>query len=140
VVATTCCVVWVRVTVETGAGFGAGLGTVTFVVRTVRTVCVLVVVGVAAGVADASGVTVALGSGVTGVASVTGGGFAVVTGAGSVGGTAWAHNGVEESASAAAIAGRAPASLNWVVLVIIQNNRGRGRRWHGYRPAEPQGR
>ena len=93
----------VRATVDvaTGAGFVA----VTLAFRTVRTARVVVVVD-----AEASGVTVALGSGATGVASVTGG-AASVAGAGWVsvvtGWVAWANKGVEESARAAAIAGRA---------------------------------
>jgi len=44
---------------------------------------------------------------VAGAASVTGGGAVWVTGAGSVGWTSCANEGVEESARAAAIAGRA---------------------------------
>jgi hypothetical protein len=68
---------------------------------------------VVATVADASGVTVALESGVTGVASVTGGVVGAGWGAsaaGSVvdgGAVCCASSGVEESARAAAIAGRA---------------------------------
>jgi hypothetical protein len=66
-VAAVCCVACVRVTVETGARFGAAI----LAVRAVRTVRVLVVVAV--GAREASGVTVAFGLGATGVASVTGG-------------------------------------------------------------------
>ena len=129
-------VVTVRLAVV--AGFGApGLA-----VRTIRTVLAFVVV---ADDAEASGVTVALGSGVTGgvsvvvtgEASAAGGGLGVATGAGSVGCTAWASKGVEESARAAAIAGRARVRASCWVLVIIKDNRACGRQSHDYRSAEP---
>ena len=121
----------------------AGFGAATLAVRTVRTVLVFVVV--VADDAEASRVTVALGSGVTGgvsvvvtgEASTAGGGLGVATGAGSVGCTAWASKGVEESARAAAIAGRARVRASCWVLVIIKDNHACGSRSHDYRSAEP---
>ena len=92
-----------RVTVDTVVAFGAA-------VLADRAVCRVLVVVVVEGAVVESVAGAALVSGATGVASVTGGGAGcVTTGAGSVvtGCVAWASKGVEESARAAAIAGRA---------------------------------
>jgi hypothetical protein len=61
-----------------------------------------------------------------GETSAVGGGLVVVTGEGCVGWTSWASSGVEESARAAAIAGRALACAYFVALIIIKNNRAPG--------------
>ena len=82
---------------------GAGLA------AAVRVVCVTVrvlTVAVLAGVSAATGVST-LVSAVTEEVSAVTGGAVVVTGTGSVGCTSCASEGVEESARAAAIAGRA---------------------------------
>jgi hypothetical protein len=98
-----------------------------------------VVVAEVGTVALLSVVTVALGSGVVGDVSVTDGvgcaGVALVSGV--TGCASCAIKGVEESARAAAIAGRALVRANRLVLVIMRNNRARGPWSHHYRPAEP---
>jgi hypothetical protein len=91
-------------------GVAAGLAAV---VRVERLAVVVVATGAASGVVAVSVVGV-LDSVVVGAASVVGGGSGVVAGAGSVTGcvcgtASWAKLGVEESARAAAIAGRALA-------------------------------
>ena len=122
-----------RVTVDTVVAFGAA-------VLAERAVCrVLVVVVVVEGAVVESVAGAALVSGATGVASVTGGGAGcVTTGAGSVvtGCVAWASKGVDESARAAAIAGRALVRAKCMVLIIIRDNRALGPSTHDYRSAD----
>ena len=120
--------VWVTVVrVVTGRlGAGAGRAAAVRVARVTVLVWAVVVLTGAVDVEDSVAVvSVVLVSGVVGAASVAGG---VVTGGvcatGSVGdvvvGTCWASNGVEESARAAAIAGRALVrALSIVVFNIM---------------------
>jgi hypothetical protein len=137
----------VCVVVDTVVVRRAGAGTLA-VVRIVRTVRVLVVVALgddAVVVVCAAVVLESLAAGggfaaVAGGASTGGGAVGVVTGAGSVGCVAWASKGVEESARAAAIAGRALDRAYRVLLIIMNHNNARARGWHGYRSAEPEGR
>ena len=118
-----------------------GFAGAAWAVRTVRVFVVLVVVS--GGVTELSVVedvvvVVVVVSEVVGVASVTGGvvGCVVVVGVDVEDGTSWANKGVEESARAAAIAGRALVRANRVVVVRIGNNPRSSRGWHDYRSAE----
>jgi hypothetical protein len=93
------------------AGVAAGL---VAVVRVERLVVVIVAMGAASGVVAAVSAAGVLDSVVVDVASMVGGGSGVVVGTGSITGcvcgtASWAKLGVEESARAAAIAGRALA-------------------------------